>query len=230
VSAQADQCSTASRVRPTTAQVSTDSSVGRSASARRHSRSSIAARWVVVVDSEKPSGVSSSAEVHGHSEPAQQGRPRRIEPVGPQSFRQGVAGLEVDRHERHRPLLGEPGLGDLRAFPLLGTRVVDLEHNDVGRALAVGKRIETRAEDDVLVDASSCRGRDMLLGEPAPHHDLGAGAGEHRVIAAQPVVVQKFVRVGAEQDLGRSSAAVLAQAITNGPRRHTSARMWPGVS
>jgi len=85
------------------------------------------------------------------------------------------------------------------SLPLVGLTCRMIHFEDIYRASrSVGERVEAGAEDHVLAGLA-----DQLLGQPGPDRHLGSGAGEHEVVAVQPVVGDQLVGPVAQQPLGQ---------------------------
>ena len=145
--------------------------------------------------------IAASSQVHRHAEPADQGRPGRVESRLAEPAAQLVA-LEIHGHEAHAVRLRDPGRRELLAFPLLAGGVIDLEDPD-RRLRPVAERVEAGAQDHVLGEASAEAGGQLVLGEPAPAEHLGPGARQHQVGTVRPVIADEFIRLLTEQRGGQ---------------------------
>ena len=68
--------------------------------------------------------------------------------------------------------------------------MVHLEHSQSRERIAIGERIEARAEDDVLPHAAPVRLAELILGKPTPRGEGRAKKGiERRLVAERGVPV-----------------------------------------
>jgi isopenicillin N synthase-like dioxygenase len=134
-------------------------------------------------------------QVHGDAEPADHCgdgavEARRGEEAGERVRRQ------VSRHERDPVRHRHPRGRERAALPVLGSRVIDLEHPDPAAACqaaaAVGERVQAGPEDHVLGDAPADGAGERVLGVPAAAGDLRPGAREHRVRPVARVVAEQL--------------------------------------
>ena len=138
-------------------------------------------------------------QVHGHAQPAHEGRPHQVESA-PGQRRGERIGLEVARHEddvvRHR----DPGRGQPAALDVLTAGVIDLEYPDpAGQDRAVGERVEPGTQDQVLGDATADGRRQAVLGVPAAAGDLSPRPREYHVLAVLAVIARQLIGRLAEQ-------------------------------
>jgi hypothetical protein len=105
----------------------------------------------------------------------------------------GIACLEIDRHEAQKWRNAETKIDKALAFPRLLARLIDLEHAQTGGKLwpTLGEGVQTRTEDDVLIDATHNLLRDEIFDEARAGYDGGAkGACERtHVRTAAPIVI-----------------------------------------
>jgi len=134
-------------------------------------------------------------EVHGDTEPADQGRSGAVEARRGEAAGQRVR-CQVRRHERDPVRHRHPRGRQRAALPVLGGRVVDLEHPDPmtagGQAAAVGEGVKPGPEDHVLGDAPADGAGERFLGVPAPAGGLRPGARQHRVGSVGRVVAEQL--------------------------------------
>ena len=98
---------------------------------------------------------------------------RCVEPRGGEPLAPGTSGLEVDRHEPQPLRDSEAEIDQAPSLPRLRAGSVDLEHAKAGGELrpALREGVETRPEDDVLVDAAAGLLHDEVLDEASARHD-----------------------------------------------------------
>ena len=104
-----------------------------------------------------------------------------------------VAPLEVHRNEPQQFRDTETELDQALSFPGLRARPVDLEYPKAGGdlRLALGERVQTGAEDDVLFDTTANFFSDEVLDEASTSHDgCSEAAGEVlvHVWTAAPII------------------------------------------
>ena len=137
-----------------------------------------------------------ACEIHGDAGRDHDRGPAGVEAGGRHAVAPRSARLEVDRHQPQPVRDAKAELDQPPALPGLRAGPVDLEHSDAGGDLrpALGKRVETGAEDDVLTDALRGLFHDQILDEAGARHDRGAEQlGEMRVHvrALAPAIVRR---------------------------------------
>ncbi len=129
--------------------------------------------------------------------PAEESRPGAVQSGRVQRRGEGVT-FEVDRGEDQRRWDGHPGRCHPLPLPLLGVRVIDLEHRQAGTGVAADEGVQAGAEEHHLSGAGGHGGGERVRGEAA------AGGDEPDAVPGDRVVGQRRQLVGTEaEDLRR---------------------------